>query len=698
MRKISINAQMFLRTMVFGIGLIAILVTSITAQTPEFTYQGKLNDVGGQAAAYDFVFRLCASETASCAAPLATVSQANVAPSSGGIFTVKVNFGYGQFNGADRFVEIAVRRTGETNYTTLAPRQKITSAPYAFQSYNTAYFNNMPLEDFILEGDPRLGANYSVQNGTTTQSGVNFNIGGTGTAGIFNAAQFNINNQRFLAGGAGNSGNVYLGLSSGVAMTTGFGNTFVGKDTGFRNTTGSSNVFVGGSAGFNNTEGLQNSFFGVGTGTQNTTGNNNSFFGSGAGQQSTIGLSNSFFGSRAGDFNTTGSNNTVIGASADVGAVNLIYATAIGAGAVVNTNNTIVLGRSADAVQIPGTFSTNALNVMTQYNLGGSRILSNAGTNNLFVGVGTAGAGFNTGANNSFVGFDAGRGNSSGGENSFFGWEAGKGNTIGFYNSFFGSTTGRNNTSGDRNTFIGVNAGYNNTFGDDNIFIGAFTSNASVNTQLNNSIAIGNNVTVATSNTIQLGKYDQNTILRGNITVFAGRNDTSTQNPAFESVYTTTYGYGLAANRLYLKTIANAVYTQSPICFAGSSGGEISYGIVGYCANGTGRGSLKAAIKTFSGGLAIVKRLNPVSFKWKENGESSIGLNAEDVAAVEPQLINRDEKGEIRDVKTEGLNVVLVNAIKEQQAQIETQQKQINALVKLVCATNPQAEVCQEEK
>lgn len=680
--------------------IFAVLFSAVTtwAQATEFTYQGKLSDMGTPTATYDFQFRLCATETASCTTPLATFSQTDVTV-TGGIFTVKVNFPATQFNGADKFLEIAVKRTGEANYVTLSPRQKITSVPYSIQSLksvDTIYFGGMPLEDFVLENDARLQPNYSVLNSTTTQSGVNFNIGGTGTASILNAAtQFNLNGQRFLAGGTPNSGNTYLGYTSGQAMTTGTSNTFIGKDTGFRNTTGSSNAFFGGSAGFNNTEGLQNSFFGVGTGTQNTTGNNNSFFGSGAGQQSTTGASNAFFGWRAGDFNKTGANNTVVGASADVGADNLIYATAIGAGAVVNTNNTIVLGRSADNVQIPGTFTTNALNVTTQYNLGGSRILSNAGTNNLFVGVGTAGAGFNTGANNSFVGFEAGRTNSSGSENSFFGWEAGKGNTIGFYNSFFGSTTGRNNTSGDRNTFIGVNAGYNNTFGDDNIYIGAFTSNANINTQLNNSIAIGNNVTVAASNTIQLGKFDQNTIIRGNIRVFAGRNDNINQNPAFESIYTTTYGYGLGTPKLYTN-ITDAVYTESPMCLQ-QVGLGIGYGHVGYCANGTGSRNLKKDIKAFSGGLEIVKRLNPVVFKWKETGEPGIGLNAEDVAAAEPQLINRDEKGDIRDVKTQALNVVLINAVKEQQAQIEAQRKEIDQLKKIVCAVNTTAEICKEK-
>ena len=57
-----------------------------------------------------------------------------------------------------------------------------------------------------------------------------------------------------------------------------------------------------------------------------------------------------------GNSNTTGDNNTIIGNNADVGANNLNFATAIGSDAVVSTSNTVVLGRSADTVLVPGNF------------------------------------------------------------------------------------------------------------------------------------------------------------------------------------------------------------------------------------------------------------------------------------------------------------------------------------------------------
>lgn len=88
--------------------------------------------------------------------------------------------------------------------------------------------------------------------------------------------------------------------------------------------------------------------------------------------------------------------------------------------------------------------------------------------------------------------------------------------------------------------------------------------------------------------------------------------------------------------------------------------------------------------RPFTAGLSLIDKLRPIVFTWKENGASDIGLAAEDVAAVEPMLTFSNEKGEVEGVKYAQLNVFFVNAIKEQQAQIERQQAQIDKLTKLV--------------
>ena len=88
-----------------------------------------------------------------------------------------------------------------------------------------------------------------------------------------------------------------------------------------------------------------------------------------------------------------------------------------------------------------------------------------------------------------------------------------------------------------------------------------------------------------------------------------------------------------------------------------------------------------------------------------------LGLGAEDVAAVDENLIIRNEKGEVEGVKYDRIGVVLINAVKEQQAQIETLQKTVNhqreqieqqrhamdELRKLVCAKNARAPACKQK-
>jgi len=80
----------------------------------------------------------------------------------------------------------------------------------------------------------------------------------------------------------------------------------------------------------------------------------------------------------------------------------------------------------------------------------------------------------------------------------------------------------------------------------------------------------------------------------------------------------------------------------------------------------------KEGVQPLRQGLQLIQRLRPVTFSWKEGGRADLGLIAEEVAKVEPLLTFKNDKGEIEGVKYPQLNVVLINAVKEQQAQIET--------------------------
>lgn len=445
--------------------IVMILCLSQTAfaQTTTFTYQGKLSDGGPPAnGQYDFQFKLFDTATVGTGSQQgSTVTVSNVTVTAG-IFTVQIDFGACAtcFNGAPRFLEIAVKPTSGSTFTTLGPRQPLSSTPYSIRSLNAAVADGLSvacvncvtssqiqtvqgsqvtgniagsqISGLIPVASVPAGSGNYIQNTTSPQAASNFNISGNGTAAgtlsgnVLNATtQYNLNNQRVL-------------FADGLKI-------FVGIGAGSANTTGSSNAFFG-SAGQFNTTGSGNSFFGMGAGSANMTGSNNSFFGAEAGENNSIGQRNSYFGAAAGINNTGASDNSFFG-----------------------------------------------------YHTG----LINAAPSNSFFGSG-AGQSNTTGGRNSFFGVSAGMMNSGGGDNSFFGWTAGLNNTTGQENAFFGWSAGISNTTGSRNTFIGVDTGFNadNPTGDDNTLVGAA---ARVNSGVSNSTAIGAGALATASNTVVLG-------------------------------------------------------------------------------------------------------------------------------------------------------------------------------------------------
>src|SRR5687768_7778615 len=144
----------YLKKAFYVFGAIFIFACAASAQTTEFTFQGKLTDTGTPSATYDFEFRLCDSET-DCTTPLA-VQQRLAVSVSNGAFTVKLDFGAANFDGSNRWLEIAVKRPSEETFTTLAPRQSIGSSPYSIKSksadlaFNSAQLGGIPASNYLL--------------------------------------------------------------------------------------------------------------------------------------------------------------------------------------------------------------------------------------------------------------------------------------------------------------------------------------------------------------------------------------------------------------------------------------------------------------------------------------------------------------------------------------------------------------------
>jgi len=79
--------------------------------------------------------------------------------------------------------------------------------------------------------------------------------------------------------------------------------------------------------------------------------------------------------------------------------------------------------------------------------------------------------------------------------------------------------------------------------------------------------------------------------------------------------------------------------------------------------------------------LEKVQRLRGVSFDWKANGQHDIGLIAEEVGEVIPEVVAYEENGtDAKSVDYARLVAVLIEAIKEQQQAIEQQQEAMATL------------------
>ncbi len=772
-------------TLVLILMLVAFAAENISAQTTEFTYQGSLKDGPTTAnGSYDFEFALFDNGGVQLGAALAR----NGVAVAGGIFSVQLDFG-NQFPGTGRFLEIRVRPAGGGAFTTLTPRQSVSSAPYSVKSLNadnaTTAVNATTAATSASFSGALAGDVTGTQTATTVARLQGRNVAASAPVGG-QVLKFNAATSQWEPGtdntGSGGGGGTITGVTAGVGLTGGgtTGNVTLGiadngvgtpqladgsvTDAKITNISGSK---VSGPVANATTANNALSFGGVAANQYlQINGSGSGLTGLNAASVTTGTLSNA----RLGQIPTANIADSAVTSAkiaggqvvkgVTVGATTLTDNVTLAAGSnitIIPAGNTLTIASTSGGNAIlnqtaqqasanfnisgsgtaGGTLSGNTVNATAGYTIAGNRVLT-AGSGNIFAGFGAGQA--DTGTNNAFVGQNAGAANTDGIVNTFVGTNAGSSNTHGILNAFFGASAGGNNTLGGTNAFFGFNAGLSNTTEANNSFFGADSDGAAGITY---ATAIGYRAKVTQSNSLVLGSIsgtnggqDTNVgigttapisrfhiadnggnILFGNAGCNAGFGAVgfgSTLNCTNYSLL------GEGTNTVLNRPTGGAINfrennsTQVTI----NAGGTVSINTLGaagstqLCRNASNQISTcssslryKKNINQFTSGLNVVNQLRPITFDWKDGGMHDVGFGAEDVAKVNELLVIRNDKGEVEGVKYDRLSTVLVNAVKEQQAQIEAQaeritqqQSMIDGLRKLVCSRRSNAGICKEEK
>jgi len=350
-------------------------------------------------------------------------------------------------------------------------------------------------------------------------------------------------------------------------------------------------------------------------------------------------------------------------------------------------------------------------------------------------GVGYAALTVNsTGQRNTAVGNGALYRNTTGNYNASFGDDTLNWSDTSDANTAFGecallntSSTGASTTlcptpnsgAGSSNTGIGWGAGNYNTTGNQNTFLGFNTGPGSRN--LVNATAIGANAVVGASNSLVLGSISGQNGATSSAYVGIGTTtpgdylEVNIGNPGPANSGITIDGtsstYGDLGLKIY-NTGAGGVdwFIDSTNNGSGYGGGYLAivpgpgdvpvmyihagpavgigtgetshpFTVCYQCGNAYADGwstyssrRFKTNIHTLSHALATVQRLRGVSYNNKSDGTSQVGVIAEEVEPVLPQVVGIDKDGKAEGVDYSRLTAVLIEAAKEQQREIQRQQ------------------------
>jgi hypothetical protein len=318
-----------------------------------------------------------------------------------------------------------------------------------------------------------------------------------------------------------------------------------------------------------------------------------------------------------------------------------------------------------------------------------------------------------TGNGNTAIGLQALNTNTTGGFNTAIGPLALFSNTTGSENTATGDSALNSNTTGSNNTATGAFALIRNTTAGNNTANGygtlSFNTTGSGNTATGFN-ALDSNTTGGNNTANGSGALQHNTIGAGNAAngvnalssnTRAGNN---TANGAFALQHNTTgnnntalgHGAGLnqttGSNNVYIGAGINGVAAENNACYVASIFGQTVDPMTGTAVSVDTNGKLgtvlsarrfKHDIRPMDSASEAILALKPVTFHYKSDAKNTpcFGLIAEEVAAVNPDLIVRDKNGEILSVRYEAVNAMLLNEFLKEYRKVEELKKDFQATV-----------------
>jgi trimeric autotransporter adhesin len=293
-----------------------------------------------------------------------------------------------------------------------------------------------------------------------------------------------------------------------------------------------------------------------------------------------------------------------------------------------------------------------------------------------------------SGQDNTAVGVGALFYNTIGNDNTAYGFAALFNNQGGYFNTAIGEDALSNNYEGYENTATGFNALGSNTYGVRNTAVG-------VEALLNNvgDLANGNYNTAVGFQALRSSRLNNYNTAIGAAALYRS---TGSANIAvgFNAGVNLTTGdlninignTGLAGEsrtiRIGTQEVQTATYIGGIFNAVIADGAPVLVGADGHLGTLISSARFKKDIRAMDKASEEVLALQPVTFHYKTDSKCrpQFGLIAEDVAEVNPDLVVRDEKGEIYTVRYEAVNAMLLNEFLKEHRKVEEQQVTIAEL------------------